>query len=254
MWPYPKLVAHRGGGVLAPENTFAALRCGLAHGYRAAEFDVMLSADGVPVVMHDTDLGRTVNGKGRVSDHGAQALMAMDAGSWFGKDFARERVPGYEAFFRFCAEHGIWMNVEIKPVPSFEQATGRVVAECTGRLLDALHGPGAWSADAATLPLLSSFSFDALMAAKAAAPGIPRAMLFRSIPGNWQEILQELGAVAMDVSYRQLRQSQVQDVKQAGYGLFCYTVNEIGLAKRLFSWGVDAVCTDRIDLITPGAL
>ena len=59
MWPYPQFLAHRGGGKLAPENTLAALRCGLAHGFHAVEFDVMLSRDGVPVVMRDPYLGRT---------------------------------------------------------------------------------------------------------------------------------------------------------------------------------------------------
>ena len=53
MWPFPKIIAHRGGGTLAPENTLAAMRCGLSHGFRAVEFDVMLSGDGVPVLMHD---------------------------------------------------------------------------------------------------------------------------------------------------------------------------------------------------------
>lgn len=251
MWPYPRLVAHRGGGTLAPENTIAALRCGLEHGFRAVEFDVMLSGDGVPVVMHDPDLGRTVKGRGRISDFSAQELTAMDAGTCFGKEFAGERVPTYAQFFRFCTEHAIWMNVELKPVPGFEAETGRVVAEHTRGFLDALRGPGAWHGDIANLPLFSSFSFEALMAAKATAPQIPRAMLFRSMPKNWQEILQELDAVAMDVSYRQLDAEQVQAVKAAGYGLFCYTVNDVGLARKLKSWGVDAICTDRLDLFGP---
>ncbi len=251
MWPYPRLVAHRGGGTLAPENTIAALRCGLDHGFRAVEFDVMLCGDGVPVVMHDPELGRTVKGKGRISEFTAQQLTAMEAGSWFGKKYADQRVPTYEQFFRFCMEHAIWMNVEIKPVPGFEEQTGRVVAECTKRFLDELRGPGTWHGDNAKLPLFSSFSFDALMAAKSAAPDIPRAVLLRSVPENWQEILRQLDAVAMDVSYRQLRPDQVDAVKQAGYGLFCYTVNDIALAKKLKSWGVDAICTDRIDLFRP---
>jgi glycerophosphoryl diester phosphodiesterase len=251
MWPYPRIVAHRGGGILAPENTLAALRCSLAHGIRAVEFDVMLSGDGIPIVMHDPELGRTVDGKGNVSEFSARQLTAMDAGSWFGQEFAGEPVPSYEQFFRFCMEQRIWMNVEIKPVPGFEVQTGRVVAEFTNRLLDALRGPGRWHGDTPNLPLFSSFSFDALMAAKAAAPEIPRSMLFRTIPGNWRQILERLEAIAIDASYRWLSIEEVDAVKLAGYGVFCYTVNDLALAQRLKSWGVDAICTDRLDLFRP---
>ena len=66
MWPYPKIVAHRGGGKLAPENTLAAVRCGLSHGFHAVEFDVMLSKDGIPMLMHDPHFGRTVAGAEKV--------------------------------------------------------------------------------------------------------------------------------------------------------------------------------------------
>ena len=68
MWPYPKIVAHRGAGKLAPENTLAAMQCGRNMAFRAVEFDVMLSKDGVPVLMHDPEFGRTVAGKGAVAD------------------------------------------------------------------------------------------------------------------------------------------------------------------------------------------
>ena len=82
MWPYPRILAHRGGGTLAPENTYAGLLCGMQAGFRAIEFDVMLARDGVPVVMHDPGLGRTVKGSGSVFEHDAQELAAMDAGAW----------------------------------------------------------------------------------------------------------------------------------------------------------------------------
>ncbi len=66
-WPGPHRIAHRGGGTLAPENTIAAIRAGLAHRYRAVEFDVMLTADDVPVLMHDPHFGRTIAGTGAVA-------------------------------------------------------------------------------------------------------------------------------------------------------------------------------------------
>ena len=125
MWTYPKILAHRGGGKLAPENTIAALRCGLEHGYRAVEFDVMLARDNVPVVMHDPYLGRTVPGSGNVFDYDASELQAMNAGAWFGKGFDQETVPLFTDFAAFCLAHGIWMNIEIKPAPGFEASHGR---------------------------------------------------------------------------------------------------------------------------------
>ena len=134
MWIYPTVLAHRGGGTLAPENTLAAMRCGLQHGFHAVEFDVMLAGDGVPVLMHDPQFGRTVRGKGSVPESTAQELAAMDAGAWFAPAFAGEPVPSYEAVVAFCRENAIWMNVEIKPAPSHEVETGRVVGETTRRL------------------------------------------------------------------------------------------------------------------------
>src|SRR3546814_5082375 len=96
MWPYPKMIAHRGGGNQAPENTLAAMRCGLEHGFAGVEFDVMLAQDGVPIVMHDPQLGRTVAGSGSVADYPSAELMRMDAGAWFDARYAGEKVPSLE--------------------------------------------------------------------------------------------------------------------------------------------------------------
>jgi len=248
MWPYPRALAHRGGGALAPENTIAALRCGLAHGYRAVEFDVMLAADGVPVVVHDPEFGRTVAGSGRVADHTAAELAGMDAGSWFGPDFAGEPVPSYEEVFRFCLANRIWMNVEIKPAPGFEAVTGRTVAALTAQWL---QGPAAMQALSSgwQAPLLSSFSHEALLAARMQAPALKRACLFDTIPANWRELLQQIDAQALHANYRNLTPALAAEVRQAGYGLFCYTVNDPERLRTILSWGVEAFCTDRIDLI-----
>lgn len=251
MWFYPKIIAHRGGGTLAPENTLAAMRCGLAHGFRAVEFDVMLSSDSIPVLMHDPQFGRTVRGSGKVSDTAAQDLAAMDAGSWLGAEFAGEPVPAFEQVVRFCKENGIWMNIEIKPAPGFEAQTGQVVAETTRRLFAdeiAAREPGR---NDATLPLFSSFSFDALSAAQKAAPEIPRGFLLDTVPPDWHTRLTALGAVALHTNHKYLTPAQARAVKDAGFGLFCYTVNDPGRAREILSWGVDAFCTDRIDLIGP---
>jgi glycerophosphoryl diester phosphodiesterase len=244
MWLFPKIIAHRGGGTLAPENTLAAMRCGLAHGFHAVEFDVMLSGDGVPVVMHDPQFGRTVRGSGKVCETSARELAGKDAGAWFGPQFAGERVPTFEQVVDYCKKNRIWMNVEIKPATGFEERTGSVVAESARRFF------AAPISDAA-LPLLSSFSFEALLAAKSAAPEFPRGYLVSAIPRDWRERLQALGAIALHTDHRNLTAELARAVKDAGYGLFCYTVNDPARGREILSWGVDAFCTDRIDLIGP---
>lgn len=250
MWKFPRILAHRGGGSFAPENTLAAIRCGITYGYRAVEFDTMLSADDVPVLMHDPCFGRTVGGAGKVCDVSARELMSMDAGAWFGPQYAGERVPSLEGIILFCQENSVWMNIEIKPARGFEERTGAVVAHTVRRMfgmgLESVPPDGDPS-----LPLLSSFSVEALMAAKSAAPGIARALLVDAVPPDWRERLDGLDAVALHVNHRKLTAAGARAVRQAGYGLFCYTVNDPARARQLLSWGVDAFCTDRIDLIAP---
>jgi glycerophosphoryl diester phosphodiesterase len=250
MWPYPRCLAHRGGGTLAPENTLAGLRRGMAAGFRAVEFDVMLARDGVPVLMHDPRLGRTVDGTGHVVDHDAPALAAMDAGSWFGPEYAGEPVPLFAEYAQYCKAHGVWMNIEIKPAPGHDAATGTVVARMTAALFADTLAAG----DIARAPLLSSFSETALAAARAAAPQVPRALLLDRLGLRWERRARALDAVAIHTNQRHLTARQAAAVKAAGFGLFCYTVNDPDRARTLLGWGVDAFCTDRIDLFGTVAL
>lgn len=236
MWTYPRVLAHRGAGKLAPENTMAAMRCALSRGFHAVEFDVMALKSGELVLMHDAELGRTIAGKGLVVDFSAAELAQMDAGSWLGPEFAGEPVPCFAYVAQFCLAHDIWMNVEIKPAPGMEQETGRLVA-----------------AACAQLPvgqvLLSSFSYDALAAALIIAPDVPRALLVERAPPDWQMQLHKLHAKALHVSASLIDAKTAAAVRHAGYGLFCYTVNDPEEAKRLLDMGVDAFCTDRLDVI-----
>jgi glycerophosphoryl diester phosphodiesterase len=247
MWPYPKVLAHRGGGTLAPENTMAGLLHGMRAGFRAIEFDVMLARDGVPVVMHDPFLGRTVPGSGHVYDYDVLELAAMDAGGWFGREYAGEPVPLFVEFAQFCKAHGVWMNIELKPAPGYEIETGGVVA----RIAAAMFADALAAGQLDKAPLLSSFSLLALESAREVAPQLPRAFLMSELPPDWERRARDVGAVAIHVNHRHLTQQQARDVTAAGFGLFCYTVNEPERASELLEWGVDAFCTDRIDLIGP---
>lgn len=244
-WPYPRILAHRGGGTLAPENTLAALRTGLRYGHHAIECDAMLASDGVPVVMHDCKLGRTVRGHGSVANVPARDLTRLDAGSWFGPDFIGEPVPLLTDFIRFCQQHAIWMNIEIKPVPGHEATTGAVVAATTA----ALFADEVATGKRDRLPLLSSFSLAALAAARGAAPGLPRAFLCERLKGDWLACARSVDASAIHVHHAALSPQLARAIRMQGFGLLCYTVDAPARARTLFDWGVDALCTDRIDLI-----
>ena len=181
-------------------------------------------------------------GIGNVSETSAQLLATMDAGSWFGPQFAGEPVPGFDDVIAFCRQHGIWMNAEIKPSPGCAADTGRAAAAVLKKAL-------AEQGEQGVMPLFSSFSPEALMAARDIAPEIPRGLLIGQVPEDWQARLEQVGAVALHTNYKNLKEEQARAIKDAGFGLFCYTVDDPAIARRLLDWGVDAFCTDRVDLI-----
>lgn len=240
-WPYPRTIAHRGGGLLAPENTLAALRLAGNLGFAAVEFDVKLSQDGVPVLFHDDTLERTSDGRGKVADTSFAALAALDAGSWFANEYAGEPVPAFAAASVLCREAGLWANIEIKPCPGSEARTGRVVAKMAKLL---------WK-DAGLAPVLSSFSVEALAAAQAEAPDLPRALLCEQPPADWREILARLQCVSLHCDWRYLERELVDAVHATRRGVLAYTVNDSEIALDLLDRGVDALITDQLDRIGP---
>jgi glycerophosphoryl diester phosphodiesterase len=181
-------------GKLAPENTLAAMRVGYAHGYRMVEFDVKLSGDGVPFLLHDDTLDRTTDGRGRADALTWAELAKLDAGSWHSAVYAGEMLPTLGAIARWSIANGVACNIEIKPSPGRESATGAAVA---------LDARALWRGTPIA-PLMSSFSEAALAEAMAVAPELPRALLFEKVPPDWPERLARLQCVALDTDYREI--------------------------------------------------
>lgn len=248
-WPYPFWIAHRGAGKLAPENTLAAFRLGAQHGYRMFECDAKLSADGVPFLMHDATLARTTNAKERLAaqasatggDHAWAELSQLDAGGWHSRAFAGEPLPTLENAARFCRANGHALNIEIKPTPGTERHTGKVVAAHAARL---------WRG-AAVLPLLTSFSPEALQGARDSAPDVPRGLLLDCLPGGWLESALALDCVAVVCNHALWNGGSVAQAHGAGLRALSYTVNDEGAAQRLMELGTDGIITDRVDLFSP---
>lgn len=253
-WPYPRVVAHRGGGMIAPENTIAAIDAGRRLGFAAIEIDATLARDDVPVLMHDATVDRTTDGTGPVGALTVEQLQRLDAGGWFAARFRGEPVPRLADVILHCRAHGVWIDIEIKPGSGDARRTGDVVARTARALYADCVRPGGDRAEAIDprAPLLSSFSAEALDAARAAAPDLPRGWITSRIPQHWREQLDALACVALHTNHRHLTRAGARAVKDAGYWLFCYTVDDPARAREILDWGVDAFCTDRIDLIGPG--
>lgn len=244
-WPYPRWIAHRGAGKLAPENTLAAFREGARYGYRAFECDVKLSADGVPFLLHDTTLERTTDGSGTAGEKPWSELSRLDAGGWHGRAWAGEAPPSLRALLRFCLSSGYALNIEIKPTPGIEEETGRVVAA---------QAHAQWSAHTGLPtppPLLSSFRPEALRGARETAPELPRALLLDSLWDGWFDIAGALACRAVVTNHTLMDDALIARLRQAGLRALVYTVNDPADVQRHLALGTDGIITDAVDRFPP---
>lgn len=239
------VLAHRGLPSAAPENTMAAFRAAADAGARWIETDVDLLADGTPVLIHDTALERTTDRGGSIYGLRAADLAHVDAGSWFGPDFAGERLPTLEAFIDFVNERGINANIELK---ANEQGAARSV-ELVDTLAAALE-----RLDAGRQVLVSSFSQPLLMAFHQRHPQYATAVLYESttIRPDWRSVAELCGAVAIHPEDTGLTEAMVRAVRAAGYGVNVWTVNRPDRANQLFNWGCTGVFTDVYPLLAAG--
>ncbi|HTY02093.1 MAG TPA: glycerophosphodiester phosphodiesterase family protein [Rhodocyclaceae bacterium] len=222
---YPRIIAHRCGGALAPENSLAGLAAAARVGCRGVEFDAMLSADGVPVLMHDDTVNRTTGGRGRVDALTAEQLRALDIGG--------EPVPLLAEALDRCAELGLWANIELK-VPTGGDA-GRLGTVVGRMLVERWNGRG----------VVSSFSTAALLAARSQSSWYAvQALLVDAVPANWHELAGRTGVAAIHADAVRIDAATIGDIRRAGLCVACYTVNERVEAERLLAAGASAVFTD----------
>ncbi|MGH8432454.1 MAG: glycerophosphodiester phosphodiesterase family protein, partial [Solimonas sp.] len=153
MLQLPKVIGHRGAAAYAPENTLVSFREARKRGAAWVETDVKLTADGVPILMHDESFRRTTD---------VDRLVARTPSTDLPVD-----VPTFEQAIACFGELGLGCNVEIKPCPGREAETARMAVETLRRCWPSHLPP----------PLLSSFKDASLAAARETAPEFARAIL-----------------------------------------------------------------------------
>lgn len=240
----PLVVGHRGNSGLAPENTAAAFAQAKTAGADMVETDVRLSADGELFLVHDGTGGRTTNiaevfperADAPITSFTAAELRRLDAGSWFGPQFAGEPIL-FLSELPAAVDFALGINLEIKAPrdsPGVEQA-----------LAAALNGPDWTRLRRHNLVAVSSFDPAAVRAFAAAAPAIPAWQLVETVPDA--AILSDgaaRGVQGIVADHHALTVSGADAVRAAGLGLWVYTVNAPAEMSRMLELGVDAVITD----------
>lgn len=238
----PRVIGHRGARGHAPENTLAGIEKAAALGCRWVEFDVKLTADNHIVLMHDDELDRTTDGKGPVAETTLEDIRKLDAGRWFSADYAGERVPTLDEAMAVLTARGMSANIEIKACKGREAETGAAVAKAIAER---------WM-NGSPPPFISSFSLESLAAARDVAPRVPRALLTLVYLPGWAAHMGQLGCAAFNVLDRLITERRVRAVREAGYRMLAFTVNDPGRAADLLSWGVESVITDYPDRMPDG--
>ncbi len=236
----PRIIGHRGAKGLAPENTLSSFRKAAEVGAKSIEIDVTVTRDNGTVIHHDTNLDRCSNGAGPVLLQDLADIEKLDAGSWFGDDWRGEKIPTLTEALKATEALGMSLNLEVKPVEGWQVPTAEIVGRQLQKEL---------SRD---LPLLiSSFSEEALTITGQYVPDIPLGYLTDAIPPDWEKRLTDTGSASLHCYYPFVTEEAVKAVQTAGFKFLAYTVNDLEIAERFLSWGVDAIITDYPDKLLP---
>ena len=221
-----RLGGHRGHSAGAPENTLAAFRKAFEYAGPLAtcETDLSITSDGELVLMHDKTVDRTTNGHGIVQKMTYSEISNLDAGSWFGEEFAGERVPLLKDALHLARELGIIYQLELKIYDQNEVLFPKLRA-----LIDELG--------CADLLQFSSFDYVQLKAVKEAIPDVPTVGLMHSRLIDPAAIARQANLDAMNIEVYHFASGEPRQLHDEGFAVFTYL--PVNYAEKLKPYGVD---------------
>ena len=260
-------IAHRGARSLAPENTLSAARKALHVGANLWELDVMMTADGEPVVIHDKVMNRTSNAKRvfpsrrpwRVHEFSLEEIRFLDFGSWFEevdpfgqiaagvvpkedlKSFQGERAPSLREALQFTLAHSWYVNIEVKDLRGT-----RGHDEVVGRVVDVIA-----SLQMEDRVLISSFNHGYLEQVKALNPLIPTGVLVNRRHLNPVGLIRNLRADAYHPRISSLKAADIPLMRERGIPILVWVVNDEVRMRDLINKGVNGIFTDFPQLLVP---
>lgn len=233
--PSPLIFAHRGASAFAPENTISAFDLAVQQQADVIELDTKLSADGKVVIIHDQTVDRTTNASGDVRDFSIAELQELDAGSFFGPQFSKERIPSLEEVLHRYSGN-VWINIELtnysSPLDALPEEVARILRKL--KLIDNI--------------LVSSFHPIPLRRFHYLLPEIPLGFLARhglsgSLSRSWlgKSILPYW---ALHPHFSDVSSRLVSKAHRSQKRVHVYTVNSPEEIENLISKGIDGIITD----------
>jgi len=230
------VIAHRGAGRLAPENTLAAYRKGIALGVDYMEVDVQTTRDGRLVCSHDAAVDRRTNGTGRIREMTAEQVRALDAGSKSGPEYAGEKIPFFEEVLALCRGHvGIYLDCK-------DAAPEQVVREVVAQGM-------------ADHVIVNVYRISQAREFRRLKPALPVMMG----PGQWVTmkgfaamLTRDLDIAYLDGHVREWTTEAVEEAHQAGAKVWLDIMGDMETEegmRRIIAMGVDGMQTDRPDLL-----
>lgn len=238
-WDKPLVIGHRGASAYAPENTLAAFRLAFELGADGVELDVTLTKDGVPVVIHDDRVDRTTDGHGAIKQMTLAEVKRLDAGAWFGEKYHGERIPTLAEVLDAVGARGI-VNVELKSMTPQSAGLEAAVVQVIEQARAAEH------------VLISSFNPFALYRTMQLNGRLPRGLLYADdlpiyLRRAWLRPIAR--PTALHPKHTMVTTEYVTWARHKGYKINTWTVDEPDEMKRLIALGVDAIITNKPDVL-----
>jgi len=230
----PIIFGHRGASKYAPENTVAAFELALNQGAEAFELDTMLSADGIPVVIHDRTVDRTTDGSGKVDQINSKELFAMDAGFTFSTKYLNERIPLLEEVFTIFKDRAL-INVELKNYHNPSDALPEKVVEIANRIdvLDQLLFSSFFPSKLRRIKKLIPWAHVALISSKGLLGCVSRSGVFSSVSPDY-----------IHPHFKDISKTYIDKQHHMNRKVNTWTVNQQADMIGLINQGVDGIITD----------
>jgi len=237
------IYGHRGLPSKAPENTLASFKKATTiSDLKWIELDVAITKDEQLVIIHDDYLDRTTNMIGEVTQLDYNEIKHASAGSWFNNEYEAERLPTLKDIIDLANKTKLNLNIELKGVSG---SNGSVLSESmvtqVAEMLKSLNNQ--------IEVLISSFNIYLVKLAEAMMPQYQRALIFKAsaFDKDWRTLLNFCNSSIINIEDTKLTQARVKEIKNAGYSLNVWTVNNQSRANQLANWGVDGIFTDKAD-------